>query len=549
LRPKEAFNLKLKNISFGEVCEIEIHQNRESGKSASADRRIRASLFLKRNELESLQKLYDARIFQAGDNTNAILFSQCIFQDIKFDYRTVNTPAAEYLSEIVGYRTVFYQCRHTFITNLMLICFANPKVAAEMTCYDLHQIEEIKLQFSVNPSTMLDQISSFVGHLSPSTTLKSYAHRVDLCLINYLENEYHGLCIKSLAKLMNVRHSDIKRILNAKSLESKNDKQRLSEHVRNALTKHVKATKQLAHELSAVDEVNKDHWNPLAPTLDLTMEIGQHLSKSIDVIDIANGLAIDIDFCKCVRDSMLKLREEGFVATNDEAKLEKIDLQVKQLVVPNIKAITHGEVLLVANALVKLKPLEKNYDTLAKRFLMSPVTKAYILYSDIDELVTSLDLLKAVVPLNRWKIRYESVFNQPRSKKVEQIQKLLPVGNLIQSEEKVHDANRYPDGRFYLHHIHENEGRHLLFKDDWMVYSDNIVRVSFYWAEVFSRSHELIKIIMSKTNTKNEMACKLKLESTVKNNYESMKAKTSEPNNPTTQESLQLKFFDDFGMM
>jgi integrase len=495
LRPKEAFNLKLENISFGEVCEVEIHRNKESGKSASADRRIRASLFLKQDELEHFKQLYDARIFQTGNNINALLFSKCISTDKKFDYHNVNTPAADYLSEIAGYRTVFYQCRHTFITNLVVICFASSKIATEMTCYELTQIEQIKKKFYVNPSTILDQISNFVGHLSPSTTLISYAHRVDLCLINYLENGYHGISFKALSKLMNIRQSYLKRKVNIEGLNAKGDEQKLITHVRTELNKYIRISTISSQERQPLDRVNKEHWNPLKPTIKLAIEIGRHLSQSMDEKTIAEGLAVDIKFCKCIRVSILKLKEAGFIATHNEAEKDSVDSSANKITIPNIKPVTYEETLEVANTLLTIKPHLENYDAISKKFLMSSVTKGYVLFSNIDELVTTLKSLKDAVPLQRWKVIYETVYNERPSNNIDKSWKLLPKSNLVPSEHKVHDTEKYPDGRFYLHHRHVNEGRYNMFKKNQKVYSDNVVRVAFYWAEVFSRSKEMLKTI------------------------------------------------------
>ena len=116
-------------------------------------------------------------------------------------------------------------------------------------------------------------------------------------------------------------------------------------------------------------------------------------------------------------------------------------------------------------------------------------------FSNVDELVTTLKSLKDAVPLQRWKVIYETVYNERPSKNIDKIRKLLPVSNLVLSEHKVHDAEKYPDGRFYLHHRHVNEGRYNMFKRNQKVYSDNVVRVAFYWAEVFSRSEEMLNTI------------------------------------------------------
>ncbi|WP_126873265.1 hypothetical protein [Alteromonas sp. KS69] len=402
------------------------------------------------------------------------------------------------MSEMAGYRTVFYQCRHTFITNLMLICSAKIEIATEMTCYDATQVEQIKKVFCINPSTILDQISGFVGHLSPRTTLTSYAHRVHFCLINYLEKGYHNISLKALSKLMNIRQSDLKRKVHIDGLNTKDDEQDLIKHVKDELKKYVKIPKITNQNAKSLNILNTEHWKPLAPTLGLAAEIGRYLSLSLDEKTVAEGLSVDIKFCEGVKHSIFKLKDDGFVATHQQAEKKYVDADPSKITIPSIKPMTYDETMEIAKKLLPLQTNYEDYDAVAEKFLLSPVTKPYVLFSNADELVKMLKALKVAVPFERWKVKYESVFNQASSKNIEKIEKILPENNVIPSEHTVQDAVKYPEGRYYLYHRHMNEQEYIEEKAKWEVYSDNVVRTAIYWAEIFHLSikaniHDSIK--------------------------------------------------------
>jgi hypothetical protein len=229
------------------------------------------------------------------------------------------------------------------------------------------------------------------------------------------------------------------------------------------------------------------------------MEIGCHLSLSLDEKKVAEGLSVDIKFCEDVRKSISKLKDDGFIATHQEAEKEHIDAKPNKITIPSIKPVTYDEILEIANKLLLLKTNHEDYDAVAIKFLLSPVTKPYVLFSNTDELVNVLKTLKVAVPLERWKVKHESVFNKDSSRNRAKIESLLPENNVIPSKYTVQDAVKYPEGRYYLYHRHLNEQQYIEEKPEWEVYSDNVVRTAIYWAEIFHLSIKTDSIDVKKS--------------------------------------------------
>ncbi len=192
LRPSELWSLMLKDVEESADLFVFIRANKWGGlKTWYARRSLPFSIFALDGEVEILRNfiLRRKRELQQAGRTNGLLFSEDPFVDKPFNSSTMSSWFGKFLSRRFGQPCVFYQWRHTGITELMVVMFANEHNAQKRTPYNAEKIMAIR-QYLGNGCTQnqLYEVSRLCGHIEPKTTLRNYSHRTDYLIFDRLLN-------------------------------------------------------------------------------------------------------------------------------------------------------------------------------------------------------------------------------------------------------------------------------------------------------------------------------------------------------------------------
>lgn len=503
IRIKECFHIRMKDIIVSTDCTLAIRKRNESGKTYSANRQIELSLLLKADELELLRIFIEMRKYQSLGKADALMFTQNINKNEPFDYSTVNQVVINIMQSLTGERFVFYEFRHTAITNIMLICFTDVKTAEDWTGYNQEQIKKIKEHFCVNKNLVLDQIKGFAGHLSPDITLSSYAHLVEFCLSYSLRSIRLEFTIKDFANILNCEQKALKTVLG--KLGTSNQIIQIEECSEYLNSEFLRFSQQTDSKYSSSGQGGFNsmktrqlgHWNYLEPMLDSCIKLARDCSKGAQISDVSAGLMLHPSFCNILLASVESVLRKHVVKIEQTGATYSplVSEQATRYSTPEVNdGYEFNDMLRIANKLIELNKQNALDDSLTRPFLQSSRSHSYVIYSDIAELLRTVEFYKTIVGVNRFYVVIEPLFNDVVSTKSKQIKKLLGADNVKEASTRAHQRELFPDGRYKLHVKHVNSSKVLASRElDSKVnkYSTNTLKVALFWTEVFCDAMKL----------------------------------------------------------
>lgn len=505
IRIKECFHIRMKDIALLTDYILVIRKREESGKTFSSNRQLNLSLLLTKEELKIFKLFIEMRKYQTLGKRDALLFTQDVNTNTKFDYSTVNDVVINLMQRFTDEYFVFYEFRHTAITNWILICFADIQTAVTWTGYSEEQVNKIKANYSINNSLILDQIKGFAGHLSPSITLSSYAHLVEFCLANSLLNIKFKFTLKNLADILNCSQKALRKTLN--KLSHPGDLIEISEcarYINTEFSKNVEKTDlQYSSTISSFSigkSLNKlNHSSFTEPTLESCIKLAKDCSQGAELVDVSKGLMLHPSFCdillKAVATTISKY-EQTRVIRNQSGRLKTtysplVSENSPKYTCPEVNdSVEFTDMLAIAHKLIKINEKITMPEALTRPILESARGHSFIIFSDVEKLFEVIDYYKPIVGTQRLYVTIEPLLNESVNTNInKRLTNNLGTLNVHESSSRVHERSKFPDGRYKLH-VKHLQSEQLLKKRDLKKaatkYSTNTLKVSLFWVEVFS---------------------------------------------------------------
>lgn len=503
IRIKECFHIRMKDIAALTDYNLVIRKRNDSGKTYSADRQINLTLLLKADELALLRVFIEMRKQQTLGKADALMFTQNINTSEPFSYILVNQVVIDTMERLTGEHFVFYEFRHTAITNMVLICFSDLKTAEAWTGYNQKQIIEIKKHFCGNENLILDQIKGFAGHLSPEITLSSYVHLAEFCLCYSLGSIKLEFTIKDLANILNCEQKSLKTVLGRLGTSNQTIQvQECSEYLNSEFLRFSQQTDSQYSSsgqggFNGMKKNQLGHWNYIEPTLDSCIKLANDCLKGAKVSDVSAGLMLHPSFCNILLaslDSVVRKYEEN-IKSAGPVYSSLVSKDAIKYSTPKVNDEDEfNDMLRLANALIKLKYSNLLDASITEPFLKASRSHSYVIYRDIEELIRTVKFYKTIVGRERFYVVIEPLFNSAVGPYNRRLTKLLGRGNAHISDTRVHERELFPDGRYKLHVKHVNSIK-LLAKRKLgggvNKYSTNALKVALFWTEVFSNAIKL----------------------------------------------------------
>ncbi|WP_281547050.1 site-specific integrase [Pseudoalteromonas sp. PAR1] len=190
LRPKEIFKLQLIDVDKNEDW-LFIQKNKfGDNKTAQSKRKIPLKLLLNDDELKTFRQYINKRKLLHKTTNKALIFSKNASDDIQFNESELSTIFNYFANKhLILTDSPLYQCRHSFISNLMIMFFGCNELKSTFTDYRADFFDRLKNEFcGKSLLNELWQIAGAAGHLTPETTLRSYSHTCDLLLYSQTKN-------------------------------------------------------------------------------------------------------------------------------------------------------------------------------------------------------------------------------------------------------------------------------------------------------------------------------------------------------------------------
>ncbi|WP_371196099.1 hypothetical protein [Glaciecola sp. SC05] len=222
MRPSEILRIRLKDIEVSNMSWITIRPSIWSIlKTANARRMIPTSLLLLPEEFDIFVRFIKMRRHQTIERPKALLFSQVIDADIPLPLTAIGTNIGKLLKSYQGEPTRFYSLRHTGISNLQLVLLGSERLQTKYLAYDQKRIAQMKLFLACNESDKYFQVAALAGHLSPETTLSTYAHFTDLLLYEASMNNRYNLTFNVWRKILRIRPSKLVKAIGDETADNK----------------------------------------------------------------------------------------------------------------------------------------------------------------------------------------------------------------------------------------------------------------------------------------------------------------------------------------
>jgi integrase len=401
LRPSEAFKLQLNEIETSQDLLLHIHKNRlGSIKTMSSDRIVEASMFLRNDEREILDRYLSQRRLETNASENVAIFVQDLGGRKLFNERLVNQRCTEILSQLTGERTVFYQHRHSGISELALILFADIDTVSQLTGMPEEQICIIKQNLSKDMQQRYFQIASLAGHINPRTTVTYYSHYNDLILHDYLRKYNYKDTVKFWSNLSGLRPTSIMKgeVPLNKTLQicSSTVMLSLSSKLKIYCQKYDKITKKNRNVSLAASKFRPD------------ITCCQAILKSYDLganaHDIAQSYLVPLTYVNSVVGAALDIKNDvRFITTKGVSRLFPKDSE--NLMPGRIQRKTDEDVMqTILNEILKISQ-NKPKRTLQKLINIlngCDNSHSYIKFTSIDTLISHLKFFQDVVEAKRW---------------------------------------------------------------------------------------------------------------------------------------------------
>jgi len=239
------------------------------------------------------------------------------------------------------------------------------------------------------------------------------------------------------------------------------------------------------------------HWNYIEPTLDSCIKLARDCSKGTQISDVSAGLMLHPSFCNILLASVESVLRKHVVKIEQTGSTYSplVSEQATRYSTPKVNdGYEFNDMLRIANKLIELNKQNALDDSLTRPFLQSSRSHSYVIYSDIAELLRTVEFYKTIVGVKRFYVVIEPLFNDVVSTKSKQIIKLLGKDNVHEAGTRAHQRELFPDGRYKLHVKHVNSSQVMANRElDSGVnkYSTNTLKVALFWTEVFCDSMKL----------------------------------------------------------
>ncbi|MGS2719329.1 tyrosine-type recombinase/integrase [Paraglaciecola aestuariivivens] len=420
-RPSEIYKMSISQISItANDCII------LSGKTASAARNIPLSLFLLPDELKALKSYVSERLSQKNSTPNSLLFSQESALNVPFDFSSVNRKIIKQLFASSNQEIVFYQFRHTCISTLILICFAEVDTAIKFTDYSKQQIEAIKAFLTSDPRKTLMQISAIVGHLSSRTTLTSYAHLCDLCLIDCLDKAELKLTLSHAAKLLNTTKKKAAIKLNLTDT-SDIEITSMTPLINQKLQKYTLAQMNICSQSNS-SSFSPSYMQEHEPTFKDFLSVVRFANDECSSNEIANNLRIPITRVKQI------IKHVELIQNDTEFKTSKSYSTIFREVqgskqyrdyyrTPFLEDAKFGDAEALFSLLTQRTKVSDRAYHLLSDFLITPLDHNYLIFNSFQEVKKFVNQLQGTIPLERWHVEFKA--QQINGKTKERVNKAI----------------------------------------------------------------------------------------------------------------------------
>lgn len=460
-RPSELYKLTLADIDYSSDISLHIRKNRFGGiKTSSANRIFPITLLLKPDEREIVEKfLYERRLSSKGKG-RMLIFSQFPVTEVRFNDTIVNAVAIEMLSQYSDERLVFYQFRHSGISYLQLILFASIETATFFTGLDEIHIQKLKSMLIAREPDQLYELSGLAGHLSPKTTLSTYAHFTDVILYESLKNNEMSLDIKGWSSFSGISELRIRNFL------SKNDLllDKISATGIECLI--YKSLDKFSNPLMKKRSKNKsviDAQEQLfRPDLSCLQQVLSLLDNQLSATEIAEDFNLPLDYVVACKNATKKIKS-AHVTSKGKSRLY-LESQEDLLSPIHLKdPDEREEALSLAHSLLNEN---KNLNSRKKldaflNYVLGNVERShnYIQFTDANYLNRFITFMSASsISKSKWHCVAELHENESRlSSEISTLQSLFSHHNFEFSSKTVKNSNKFKHGRFKLYFSHINE--------------------------------------------------------------------------------------------
>lgn len=493
LRPSEAFKLLMWEIETSDDLIIHIHKNKIGRvKTVSADRVINASLFLRNDEEMVLNAYIGQRKMEVGNVRKAPLFVQDASGCELFCDDIVNRPAIEILSSLANERVSFYQNRHSGISELQLIMFADELTTIELTGLTAEQIANIKQNVQLHPNDHYYQISSLAGHINPKTTAAFYSHFTDIILHDVILRKKHEFNLKFWTNLTNLRPTSIDKtkIINDNgAISAEKIIKQLVPRLQEYCMRYAKDIKRTASDEIAVE--------PFKPDLSRCEAVLKSYEAGNSVQDICDAYCIPVTFVSAVIFAAEFLKEDPLFRTSKNQS--RLFPSMSQRLAP-VKIYEKSEDIEKKQMLNVLLSLAERRPKLIKQKLIDVLSSvdnshSYIKFTSMRKLISHINFFSDAVKTNRWYCVVQPRVEAKNQKWVTELKDILDPKHLkVERDKAVKNHKLLPEGRAFLYYLDRDAEQKVSRTDkDFVIdtfnghqdiakFSSNAFKVATHWA-------------------------------------------------------------------
>lgn len=494
LRPAEAYKLQLNEIETSDDLILHIHKNRlGSIKTLSSDRIIEVSMLLRDDEREILDQYISQRRLETKNTANVPIFVRSVAGNKLFNEKLVNKACTEILSQLTGERTVFYQHRHSGISELSLIVFASSDTVAQYTDMPTEQIAAIKHKLCKNKEHRYFQIASLAGHINPKTTLTYYSHFTDLILHDHLRKYVYKGSVKFWSNLSNLRPTSI---IKGKAVLQKN-MTICSSTVLPQLAPKLQVYCQKYDKMTSTKKRANITASKFRPDITRCNMILKSYDLGANNQDIAQTYSIPLAYVEAVIEAAVEVKHDSRLQTS-KGKY--------RLFSPNSERIAPSQIYedaaetdmhrMLSNILAIARTRPKRIkDALINVLCSCDNSHSYMKFTSRKKLISHLNFFNNVVEPSRWRCIVHPSDDTKRDEKWNIPETLLPKINIEMDDNNyVKNIRLFPEGRAFLHLLDINADEKIKLastnrslkangqKKKVSKYSSNSFKVAVHWA-------------------------------------------------------------------
>jgi hypothetical protein len=448
-RPSESWKLQINDVEDSPELFIFIRKNQFGrNKRFYSRRKIPFALYAMDDEISILRRFISSRQaeLKAAGRKNGLLFSLSADCDAKFSVKDMSTFFGSFLSDYLGHQSVFYQWRHTGISELSVVLFGTQEMIEKFTPYTYEHAQKIKNYLNNGRERhLLYELASEAGHADPTTSVFSYMHNLDMILNAYL-NEGRGIKASQVYRLCGVGDRNDESVLSSKELRCRlNSKlNRYTDTKLNSITKSLPDAPLASYNLS-----------PFEKCIQALKLIDR---KQSDIAYICRELEIEISTLESWQ-SNAKLVKQHFVTSKGRERLFPLGSKSLCPIKPDLT-----EEALVYSTVNKMR----------KIFASEPENIIWLINTVLDktahgepqiELTNPGDAAKIikfigdVIPANRWELNIDPLLSE-ESRCLDAWKSKLPDVKVSISQKTVKRVVQFPNGRgqlFFIKKVHANE--------------------------------------------------------------------------------------------